>query len=115
MSVAGFPLNWLQMDATKRFHDRIARELKVLHVSVLANCASAVQPPTLLIVGSDDHKKIALNRKTMTRTNAIHLLAPTCARSHGKIVGHGVDANNTFYCGVHRAKRSRVRRVDDRI
>jgi hypothetical protein len=46
---------------------------------------------------------------------AIHLLAPTCAHCHCKIVGHGIEANGTFYCCAHCAKKSGVRGVDDRV
>ena len=67
----------------------IARELKAPHVLVLARRparsrrrrASAVQAPTLLIVGSDDHEVIALNRKAMTRTKAIHICLRRLARA----------------------------------
>ena len=29
---------------------------------------------------------------------AIHMLAPTCAHCHCRIVGHGIEASGTFYC-----------------
>ena len=32
---------------------------------------------------------------------AIHKLAPVCAHCGCKIAGHGIEANDTFYCCAH--------------
>src|SRR6059058_3663837 len=32
---------------------------------------------------------------------AIHKLAPVCAHCGCKILGHGIEANDTFYCCAH--------------
>jgi hypothetical protein len=45
---------------------------------------------------------------------AIHTLAPTCAHCGCKVVGHGVEANGTFYCCAHCATASGVRELQDR-
>ena len=45
---------------------------------------------------------------------AIHILAPTCAHCGCKVVGHGVEANGTFYCCAHCAHTSGVHEVHDR-
>jgi len=45
---------------------------------------------------------------------AIHTLAPTCAHCGCKVVGHGVEANGTFYCCAHCAAASGVRELQDR-
>jgi Rieske Fe-S protein len=45
---------------------------------------------------------------------AIHTLAPTCAHCGCKVVGHGVEANGTFYCCAHCAHTSGVHKVQDR-
>ncbi len=45
---------------------------------------------------------------------AIHALAPTCDHCGLKIIGHGVEANNHFYCCAHCARKSGVTGVDDR-
>jgi len=37
---------------------------------------------------------------------AIHKLAPACAHCGCKIIGHGVEANGTFYCCGHCATMS---------
>ena len=36
---------------------------------------------------------------------AIHKLAPVCAHCGCKIVGHGVEANDTFYCCANCARQ----------
>jgi hypothetical protein len=41
--------------------------------------------------------------------------AETQAWKDCKIVGHGIEANGTFYCCAHCAKKSGVRGVDDRV
>ena len=46
---------------------------------------------------------------------AIHALAPTCDHCGCKIIGHGVEANGSFYCCAHCAKHEGVRGVDDRV
>lgn len=40
---------------------------------------------------------------------AIHSLAPRCANCGVKVLGHGVEVNNTIYCSAHcgRAKGER--------
>jgi hypothetical protein len=45
---------------------------------------------------------------------AIHTLAPTCAHCGCKVVGHGVEANGTFYCCAHCASASGVHALQDR-
>ena len=46
---------------------------------------------------------------------AIHALAPICAHCHCRIVGHGIEANGTFYCCAHCAQKAGVVGVDDRV
>jgi hypothetical protein len=46
---------------------------------------------------------------------AIHALAPVCAHCGCRVVGHGVEADGTFYCCAHCATRSGVKGVDDRV
>ena len=46
---------------------------------------------------------------------AIQRLAPTCAHCNCRIIGHGVEANGTFFCCAHCAQQSGVRGVDDRV
>jgi hypothetical protein len=44
---------------------------------------------------------------------AIHKLAPVCQHCHCKIVGHGIEANGTFYCCAHCARKQGVTAVAD--
>ena len=46
---------------------------------------------------------------------AIHLLAPECAHCGCKVIGHGIEANGTFFCCAHCAEFGGVRQVSDRI
>jgi hypothetical protein len=45
---------------------------------------------------------------------AIHLLAPKCAHCGCTVIGHGVEANNEFYCCGHCVNESAIRDVADR-
>ena len=44
---------------------------------------------------------------------AIHKLAPVCDHCGIKVVGHGVEANGTFYCCAHCARRHGAEDVAD--
>jgi hypothetical protein len=46
---------------------------------------------------------------------AIHALAPVCAHCGCRVMGHGVEADGTYYCCAHCAKQSGVKGVDDRV
>lgn len=46
---------------------------------------------------------------------AIQALAPTCAHCGCRVIGHGVEADGTYYCCAHCAKASGVRGIDDRV
>jgi hypothetical protein len=45
---------------------------------------------------------------------AIHALAPTCSHCGCRIVGHGIEANGSFYCCANCARESGVRNTADR-
>lgn len=45
---------------------------------------------------------------------AIHALAPVCAHCGCRIVGHGVEAGDRFYCCAHCAHRAGISKVQDR-
>jgi hypothetical protein len=45
---------------------------------------------------------------------AIHSLAPTCSHCGVKIIGHGIEADGTFYCCAHCAAKEGVEQVADR-
>ena len=44
---------------------------------------------------------------------AIHKLAPICGHCGCKIVGHGIEANGTFYCCAHCAHAHGARSIVD--
>ena len=46
---------------------------------------------------------------------AIHALAPTCSHCGCKIVGHGVEIENSFYCCAHCADKAGKTGVNDRV
>lgn len=46
---------------------------------------------------------------------AIHMLAPVCSHCGCRIIGHGVEADGTFYCCANCARQSGVKGVDDRV
>lgn len=45
---------------------------------------------------------------------AIHALAPVCRNCGCKIVGHGLEADGSFYCCNHCAEENGVRSLRDR-
>ena len=44
---------------------------------------------------------------------AIHKLAPVCGHCGCKIIGHGIEANKTFYCCANCARLAGVTEVKD--
>jgi hypothetical protein len=46
---------------------------------------------------------------------AIHKLAPTCKHCGCRIVGHGIEANGSFYCCANCARSSGETEARDRV
>ena len=46
---------------------------------------------------------------------AIHALAPTCAHCGCKLIGHGTEADGSFYCCAHCAQAVGVAGMTDRL
>ena len=46
---------------------------------------------------------------------AVHQLAPACEHCGCKIIGHGIEANGTFYCCAHCARAVGTKGVVDRV
>ena len=46
---------------------------------------------------------------------ATHALAPTCAHCQCRIIGHGAEHDDTFYCCAHCATSAGVNGIDDRV
>jgi hypothetical protein len=45
--------------------------------------------------------------------SAIHKLAPICDHCGCKIIGHSIEANGTFYCCAHWARKAGVTQAAD--
>jgi hypothetical protein len=45
---------------------------------------------------------------------AIHLLAPACSHCGCKIIGHGLEAQGSFFCCAHCAEQQGVVALQDR-
>jgi hypothetical protein len=46
---------------------------------------------------------------------AIHALAPECEHCGCKIIGHGIEAEGSYYCCAHCAAEKGVAGVHDRV
>jgi hypothetical protein len=46
---------------------------------------------------------------------AINTLAPQCGHCGCKIIGHGVESDNSFYCCAHCAHAAGIREAVDRV
>jgi hypothetical protein len=46
---------------------------------------------------------------------AIHALAPTCSHCGCKIIGHGTEADGSFYCCAHCAQEEGATAITDRV
>jgi hypothetical protein len=46
---------------------------------------------------------------------AIHVLAPTCEHCGCRIIGHGIEAEGSFYCCAYCARESGVMEAADRV
>jgi hypothetical protein len=46
---------------------------------------------------------------------AVHELAPRCAHCGCRILGHGIESENTFFCCAQGAKRFGVHGARDRV
>jgi Zn finger protein HypA/HybF involved in hydrogenase expression len=46
---------------------------------------------------------------------AIQTLAPTCSHCGCRIIGHGVEADDTLYCCAHCAGKKGVSELQDRV
>jgi hypothetical protein len=71
------------------------------------------------VCGNDYDKTFQVIMRGRTHTFdsfecAIHALAPTCEHCGCKIVGHGVEIGDAFYCCAHCARRAGLNVVQDR-
>lgn len=76
--------------------------------------------PTCEVCGNDYDKTFEVNMQGATHVFdcfecAIHALAPACDNCGVTIVGHGVEANGTFYCSAHCAEKHGISAAQDRV
>jgi hypothetical protein len=74
---------------------------------------------TCEVCGNEYDKAFEVSRDGETHTFdsfecAIHAMAPSCAHCGVRIVGHGVEANGSFFCCAHCAAERGVEAVADR-
>ena len=72
------------------------------------------------VCGNDYDKSFTVTQAGRTRTFdcfecAIHKLAPVFANCGVKVVGHGIEANDTFYCCAHCARKEGVQGAVDHV
>ena len=70
--------------------------------------------------GNDYDKAFQVTMQGSTHTFdsfecAIHALAPRCAHCDCRILGHGVEANGSFFCCAHCAGREGIDELKDRV
>ena len=75
--------------------------------------------PVCDVCGNDYDKAFQVIQAGKRRTFdsfecAIHALAPTCSHCGCKVVGHGVEADGTFFCCAHCAEQEGVEELADR-
>jgi hypothetical protein len=72
------------------------------------------------VCGNDYDKAFDVTMNGVTRTFdcfecAIHAMAPTCAHCGCKVIGHGVEQDDTVYCCAHCATEAGVHGLADRV
>jgi hypothetical protein len=74
---------------------------------------------TCEVCGNDYDKTFEVTRAGESHTFdsfecAVHALAPSCEHCGCKVIGHGVEANGSFFCCAHCAAQEGVTGVADR-
>jgi hypothetical protein len=72
------------------------------------------------VCGNDYDKsfQVVMNGKTHHFDSfecAIQSLAPTCTHCGTRIIGHGVEGDNSFFCSAHCAEQKDVSGLTDRV
>jgi hypothetical protein len=71
------------------------------------------------VCGNDYHRSFEITTSAGVRHTfdcfecAIQKLAPTCEHCGTRIIGHGMEANDTFFCCAHCARKEGVVAVAD--
>lgn len=71
-------------------------------------CGNAYDKPITVSRGGESHVFDSFEC-------AIHMMAPRCAHCECMIIGHGVEADGTFYCCANCARQKGVKGLDDRV
>ncbi len=76
--------------------------------------------PICEVCGNDYDKAFSIIKADRTYTFdsfecAIHALAPRCTHCGCSIVGHGMEANDQFYCCAHCAHQNGETQLKDRV
>lgn len=72
------------------------------------------------VCGNEYDKSFEVIRGDKTHTFdsfecAIHALAPTCDHCGCRIIGHGIESDDRFFCCAHCAEESGVSAAVDRV
>ena len=72
------------------------------------------------VCGNDYARSFQVVTATRTHTFdsfecAIQKLAPVCSHCKCRIIGHGIEADGTYYCCAHCARESGVMEVVDHV
>jgi hypothetical protein len=72
------------------------------------------------VCGSDYDKSFEVSYRGRTYTFdafecAIHALAPTCAHCGCRVIGHGIESNESMFCCAHCASQMGVSGAKDRV
>jgi hypothetical protein len=72
------------------------------------------------VCGNDYDKAFTITRDGQTGTFdsfecAVHVMAPQCAYCGCRVLGHGVEADGTYYCCAHCARQAGVSQAVDRV
>ena len=75
---------------------------------------------TCEVCGNDYDKAMEIRVGGSTHTFdsfecAIHAVAPVCDHCGCKVIGHGVEANGSFFCCAHCASQAGVEAARDRV
>ena len=75
---------------------------------------------TCEVCGNDYDKTMEITRSGETNVFdsfecAIHAIAPSCDHCGCKIIGHGIEANGTFYCCANCARAEGASSVVDHV
>lgn len=84
------------------------------------HCGKEVVVATCEVCGNDYYLSFEIITAGVTHVFdcfecAIHKLAPVCNHCGCKILGHGVEANGTFYCCAHCARHEGASQAVDQL